>query len=200
MPHKNPEARAAYIKEWRERTREQRLAKQAAYNAGRKEVISAQGKARYEANREHVRAVQKEYRAKNKDKLRAHAKAYYEANKELCKEQASVRGRKYRMDNAKQLTFRGAKDRAAKRGIECTISFEEIVWPELCPVFGIPLTYYGRGARESRASLDRLDNSKGYVAGNVRVISLRANRIKSDATLAELEAIMQYMKNANVLS
>jgi hypothetical protein len=35
-------------------------------------------------------------------------------------------------------------------------------------------------------TLDRIDNSKGYIVGNVWVISMRANRLKSDATVDEL--------------
>lgn len=43
-------------------------------------------------------------------------------------------------------------------------------------------------------SVDRVDNDKGYEPGNVRVISFRANSIKGDATVAELEAVLEYMR------
>lgn len=38
-------------------------------------------------------------------------------------------------------------------------------------------------------SLDRIDSSRGYVKGNIWVISLRANRIKNDSTVEELRLI-----------
>jgi hypothetical protein len=36
--------------------------------------------------------------------------------------------------------------------------------------------------------------SLGYVPGNIRVISMRANRIKTDATADELRAVLRYME------
>jgi hypothetical protein len=42
--------------------------------------------------------------------------------------------------------------------------------------------------------LDRIDNSKGYVPSNIAVISMRANMIKNNATLAELKAIVAYIE------
>jgi hypothetical protein len=38
---------------------------------------------------------------------------------------------------------------------------------------------------------DRKDNARGYVKDNVRVISWRANRLKSDATLEELRLLVR---------
>jgi hypothetical protein len=48
---------------------------------------------------------------------------------------------------------------------------------------------------DNSPSLDRIDTSKGYVKGNVWVISWRANKLKSDATLAELESIVLALRN-----
>lgn len=98
-----------------------------------------------------------------------------------------------------------ARHRAKKKGKEFTISKEDIAVPKLCPVFGIPmvvgsgvgfkgtpLSEFG-GAADS-PSLDRIDSSKGYIPGNVKVISLRANLRKGDATIEELELILAYMR------
>jgi hypothetical protein len=50
--------------------------------------------------------------------------------------------------------------------------------------------------RDSSPSLDRIDNSKGYVKGNVAVISFRANTLKNNATADELRAIANFMDEA----
>ncbi len=88
-----------------------------------------------------------------------------------------------------------AKKRAADRGIEFNLEKSDIFIPELCPVLGIPLTAgIGGGPVNSSPSIDRIDNRLGYVKGNIRVISWRANRLKSDASLDELEKIVSYLK------
>ena len=51
---------------------------------------------------------------------------------------------------------------------------------------------------ECTATIDRVDPDGGYVTGNVRVISMRANRIKSDASIAELESVIAYMKGISL--
>jgi hypothetical protein len=42
------------------------------------------------------------------------------------------------------------------------------------------------------ASLDRIDREKGYVPGNVRVVSLRANLLRKDSTYEELRALADF--------
>jgi len=81
-----------------------------------------------------------------------------------------------------------------KIGMELTITEDDLVLPDVCPVLGIPLVI-GQGGmpNPNLASVDRLDNSKGYTPDNVRVISLRANQLKRDATLEELQAVVRYM-------
>ena len=72
-------------------------------------------------------------------------------------------------------------------------------WPTHCPILGLELDYNKTlpGQRKIRVSvptLDRKVNELGYVLGNVFVISHRANRIKSDATAAELRVVLAYME------
>lgn len=86
-----------------------------------------------------------------------------------------------------------ARKRAKEKGLPITITVADIVVPEFCPVLGIPISF--GGDRDSWPSLDRLNNSVGYIPGNVFVISYRANKIKNDATLAEIEAIARYMRS-----
>lgn len=62
-----------------------------------------------------------------------------------------------------------------------------------CPVLGMELIYGNRYKQvDNSASLDRIVPNIGYIEGNVHVISLKANRIKNDATLEEFEAIYRW--------
>lgn len=88
--------------------------------------------------------------------------------------------------------FHRSKSRALAKGLEHTITIEDIKIPDKCPLLGIELkdnTGNGKGNCKDSPSLDRLDSSKGYTPDNVWVISNRANEIKSNATLEELELI-----------
>ena len=86
-----------------------------------------------------------------------------------------------------------AKKRAAKVGIPFNIKSSDLFLPDVCPVLGVRLEVASDDYR-CRPSLDRLVPSLGYVKGNVRVISYRANTIKSDATIPELKAVIKYME------
>jgi predicted DNA-binding antitoxin AbrB/MazE fold protein len=88
------------------------------------------------------------------------------------------------------------KNRAKTDGIPFNLELEDIIVPEYCPVLGIKLeTIYGGGANQyGSPSLDRIYPEKGYVKGNVRVISNRANLLKSNATIEELECVLKNLK------
>ena len=86
------------------------------------------------------------------------------------------------------------RHRAKKLGVPFDLKRGDLVWPNECPILGIPLTYHsGKKARDDAPSVDRIVPSLGYVVGNVQVISARANRIKNDATVEELQKIARYM-------
>ncbi len=99
---------------------------------------------------------------------------------------------KSRNENHARWLLWQARGRARARGLECTIELEDVVVPTHCPVLGIELTRGVGQATDSSAQLDRIHNHKGYVKGNVIVVSRRANRLKSDSNVEELRRIVQY--------
>lgn len=87
--------------------------------------------------------------------------------------------------------------RAKKNGLECTITSADLIVPDVCPVFGTPFEFATDNLTRSNPntpSVDRVDNTKGYVPENIRIISLRANQLKSNASIEEIECILAYMK------
>lgn len=110
--------------------------------------------------------------------------------------------RSFQGNPAKYLLMR-AKRRAVTKGVPFTITLSDIVIPERCPILGIPLKIGVHGFRmhefggeEDSMSLDRIVPDLGYIPGNVSVISWRANRLKNNATLEELEALVAWMREA----
>jgi len=88
-----------------------------------------------------------------------------------------------------------SKSRARKKGFEHTITYADITIPDVCPLLGIPLIKStGKGANENSPSLDRIDSTKGYTPDNIWVISSKANTIKSNATVEELEQIARGLR------
>ena len=97
---------------------------------------------------------------------------------------------------AKREKFIRKKSFAKQNKIAFDINFGETEFPSHCPILGIKLDYFVKGApTENSPSFDRIDSSKGYVKGNVQIISNKANIMKSNASLEEIEALYFYMKN-----
>lgn len=88
-----------------------------------------------------------------------------------------------------------ARARARERGIECNIKIIDI-WPinEYCPILGLRFEWDNKRAEDNSPSLDRVDNDKGYVSGNVMMISYRANRLKSNGTVDEFKKIIKFIE------
>ena len=86
-----------------------------------------------------------------------------------------------------------AKRRAKEDGTPFTITPDDFVVPKVCPVFGVPLVFGVKSYSPNSPSLDRIDSMLGYVPGNVQVLSHRANTLKSNATLDELKALVEFI-------
>lgn len=103
--------------------------------------------------------------------------------------------RTYRTMPPEKRMFYDARRRASRDGRPFDLAVGDIVVPDRCPILGIELITRrgGTGPSDNSPTLDRRDNSRGYVRDNIQVISHRANRIKSDATKEELLAIAASM-------
>lgn len=94
--------------------------------------------------------------------------------------------------------LRNSRKSAKQRGIQHSITAADISFGENCPCCGIefdPKVSTIRTNDTACPSLDRLDNTKGYVPGNVHVICLRCNWVKGGATLREIRNVVAYMES-----
>lgn len=90
----------------------------------------------------------------------------------------------------------GAKARATKFGVPFDLDYRYVlsITPDVCPVFGTMFKFIDNGhVLPDSATLDRLKPELGYVKGNVAVISMRANNIKSAYTAKEVAKVAQWM-------
>lgn len=133
---------------------------------------------------------------KRKPKTLAELKAKYEADPETYKAKERERAHKDPKRYWAKNTTKNARIRAEKVDVpfNLTTSYVASIIPDTCPVFGTPFVLVGNGSvcAES-ASLDRLIPAKGYVQGNVVVISHRANTIKNNATAEEVSRVAEWM-------
>lgn len=114
--------------------------------------------------------------------------------KDCRKAQAARSAAHYPERTAITKALSGAKRRAKTLGIPFTITREDITpVPKECPALGMPMVI-GREDRGNSPSLDRLVPEHGYVPGNVRWISMRANTIKSNATPHELLSVALWLQ------
>jgi hypothetical protein len=90
------------------------------------------------------------------------------------------------------------KRRAITKGRDFDLTKEYLfsLITDECPVFKVPLNYKYRGAKTptETPSVDRIDSTKGYVQGNIVIISRRANTIKNDATWQELQTLADWLR------
>lgn len=110
--------------------------------------------------------------------------------KQKCLEEKRASYRK----NIKHVIWKRAKTRAIKHNLEFNIEESDIIIPEVCPLLNIPIILGEKDNYENTPSLDRIDNSKGYIKGNVWVISKKANSMKNSASFSELNNFCKNIK------
>ena len=124
------------------------------------------------------------------------SKRRYTEDPEVRRKQRAGCVRRNRANPEKAMWTR-ARARAKRDGVAFSITDKDIKIPKLCPALGLTLeiVWGVQGGGAASPSLDRIIPELGYVPGNVQVISNRANRIKYNATLEELEAVTDYVRN-----
>jgi hypothetical protein len=173
---RNKEAVVQKKKQYYEDNKVEILEDRKLYYQDNKEEVSKRNKANYEENKEEYLEYKKEYYQENKEHLL-----------ELSKQDRIEHPAKYLVKNA--------KERAEKKNLPFDLTEEDIIIPDVCPVFGIPIIV---GAsfkeRDNSPSLDRIIPKLGYVKGNVKVISFKANSLKRDGSIEDFEKIIEYIK------
>lgn len=107
-------------------------------------------------------------------------------------EQQKSLQKKNRVNDPQSYIFKQVKSRSKRLGLDFNLEKEDIVIPEVCPILLIPLVVGNSKICDNSPSLDRIDNTKGYVKGNVQVISFKANRCKSNLSLDEIRRMYEY--------
>lgn len=141
--------------------------------------ISARTKKWREANPDTYADQHK--RSGEKRKLRAKADSSFRDRLRAEKRHSAKR-------NFVSIMLTRAKRRARKEGQPFNLRVEDVVIPEYCPILGTKLELGTKGNYSRTYSLDRKDPTKGYTKENTRVISMKANTMKSNAIRDELEA------------
>ena len=119
-------------------------------------------------------------------------KRYRKDNSEAVKEQQ----KRYRLNNPEKQMLKHARERSKQKNLPFNIEEIDIIIPTICPVLGIPLkSGSGKGRMQPNSpSLDRIIPEKGYVRGNIVVMSSKANTMKSNATLEEIIKLGEFAK------
>lgn len=135
------------------------------------------------------------YRTKNRDTILKRKREY--RNRPEVKDKIRESHRNWRLKNYKQQWMYRIQQRCLKRNIEFNLTIEDFDIPDICPALGCKIIV-SDPKKFQTPSMDRIDPKRGYVKGNVRVISYRANQIKSNSSLEEMEAVLNYRKSTEL--
>ena len=90
-----------------------------------------------------------------------------------------------------------ARQRAKRSAVAFDIDVEYVrgLVVNTCPLLGLPLLYAQPKLSDRSPTLDRKNPTLGYTKGNVAVVSHRANRLKSDSNMEELQTLLNNLIN-----
>lgn len=144
------------------------------------------------------------YKENNKEKINKEYVDRYHSDPEFRQHRLSIGKKVYdkrALEKPESFILQSAKSRAKARNLDFNLELSDIIIPEFCPILGIKLERGGQIFNSP--SIDRIDPLKGYIKGNIRIISQRANTMKNDASIKEMqtfcENIIKYMNNEDIV-
>lgn len=179
-------------------------AEQKVWRDARPGYSAAKSRAWREKNPDKVKEARAKWASENAERIKEIGRS--PEHKAACRKwllKNPRKGKEYHLkyDHTKEakakVMFQRAKTRATRIGVPFNIDLEDIVIPDVCPALGLPLDLAPKGRKwgsDNSPSLDRTIPALGYVKGNVRVISWRANTIKKNATADELRKLATYLE------
>lgn len=124
--------------------------------------------------------------------LRESAVRYRKSEKGKISNRAKTK--RWRELNPEKYIYWLAHSRAKEKQVPFTIKVEDIKIPKFCPILGIPLFRGKIIVCPNSPTLDRLKPELGYTPENIAVISRRANELKNNMTLEQVEVLYRWMK------
>lgn len=134
----------------------------------------------------------RQWHRKNKEKINIKRREYYQIPEH--REHRTDKRREWNDNNRVKMMLHRSKTRAKKHNLEFDLVLEDIQIPQLCPILGIKMEFATAKASENSPSIDRIDNTKGYTKDNIIICSWKANRLKNDFVLEDLEKMYLWMK------
>lgn len=109
------------------------------------------------------------------------------------KKRKAHQSKEWARNNPEKYMIIQARSNAKARGIEFTITKDDIDIPAKCPLLGIEIirNVFSTGRPDNMISIDRVDSDKGYIPGNVKIISFLANKIKTNATPDQIKRMAE---------
>ncbi|MDE1816589.1 MAG: hypothetical protein KGI11_08535 [Thaumarchaeota archaeon] len=121
----------------------------------------------------------RKYYLKNKEKIIEQTISWAKRNPEKVKEIQ----KNHRRRNPRKRLYSLIKERSLKRGLDFNLQEEDIILPQKCPYLGVEFIV---GDKNYGYSVDRINNEKGYIKGNIEVICILANKMKNIASKDQL--------------
>lgn len=146
-------------------------------------------KRRGKRKEEHRKSYEYALNKYGREALNERARKWRETNPEKTKEVLE----KSRKNFPQRNILNKARSSAKVRGLEFNLELSDIIIPKYCPYFNVPLDTWG--AKDFVPSIDRIDSSKGYVKGNIEIISYLANKMKHTATQDQLVSFAKGVLN-----
>ena len=116
----------------------------------------------------------------------------------ICRPCKNKKDMIYRRNNFEKMILKRLKKRAERKNVPVSVTagYLKKFIPDdmICPVLGIKMEVGQKISNVNSPSVDRIIPEKGYVPGNIIIVSNKVNWIKSNATPDEIIKVGKFYK------